>query len=468
MPEPRAEIQRRLEGVKAFLASDAPPRLSESDTKANFIEPIIAALGWSGIGVVTREYYVKNSQEFIDYVMTGPDGLLLAIEAKPLHTQLNDKHAAQLIQYCAVEGIEWAALTNGRELQFFNSFLKPDLAAKRVLNLDLLAFHSDEDFDALFSQLWQLSRERMTTPGGARAWLNQRRLDAALRAAVLDSGSPAVRQLRTALANAEIRATPQDIVQWFQRHLRPHAEAPPQPRGSPANRGTRATGTSPDVTPTGGAGDGSGRQSLLDVLRRSVDQRVPTTVWRERKSYIAAEAHGETFLAVRVQSNRLVVGLALPADADDQGLQKNASQFNWPRITRVAFVNSEADVSPALLDQIVAAQEHAGLRPRPKTYHGVTLRDLLNAGYLKPDSELILVGPSGRDMARARLRTSGEIEWEGHTYRSLSDKAFANLLSRQSLNGWLHWRTGPQEGSELLAEIRARLQRASGEIGPES
>ena len=76
--------------------------------------------------------------------MAGPSGPLLAIEAKPLQTDLTDKHAAQLIQYCAVEGIEWAALTNGRELQFFNTFLKPDLAAKRVLRLDLLAFNSDD------------------------------------------------------------------------------------------------------------------------------------------------------------------------------------------------------------------------------------------------------------------------------------------------------------------------------------
>ena len=72
MDDAKDEIQRRLAGVKTFLAREAPPRLSESDTKANFIEPIIAALGWEGIGVVTREYYVRNSQEFIDYVMTGP------------------------------------------------------------------------------------------------------------------------------------------------------------------------------------------------------------------------------------------------------------------------------------------------------------------------------------------------------------------------------------------------------------
>jgi len=237
MEPARESIRQTLSRVKTFLAQEGPPRLSEADTKARFIEPVIAALGWEGIGVVTREYYVKNSQEFIDYVMAGPKGRLLAIEAKPLQTDLTDKHAAQLIQYCAVEGIEWAALTNGRELQFFNTFLKPDLAAKRVLRLDLLAFNSDEEFAALFAQVWQLSRESMTTPTGVRTWLHQRRMDAAIRENVLNASSPAVRHLRKALAEAEIAATPQDLVQWFRAHLAtaiptlPRADvAAPQPR----------------------------------------------------------------------------------------------------------------------------------------------------------------------------------------------------------------------------------------------
>lgn len=219
MDDAKSAIRATLSQVKTFLAQEGVPRLSEADTKANFIEPIVAALGWSGIGVVTREYYVKNSQEFIDYVMGGPAGRLLAIEAKPLQSDLTDKYAAQLIQYCAVEGIEWAALTNGRELQFFNTFLKPDLAAKRILSLDLLAFNDDEEFDGLFTQIWQLSRERMSTPTAVRSWLNQRRLDAALRAILVNPGSSTLRQLRKTLADAEVSASTQDLAQWFGRHL---------------------------------------------------------------------------------------------------------------------------------------------------------------------------------------------------------------------------------------------------------
>jgi hypothetical protein len=190
--------------------------------------------------VVTREYYVKNSQEFIDYVMHGASGPLLAIEAKPLQAVLSDKHAAQLIQYCAVEGVEWAALTNGRELQFFNAYLKGDLSAKRVLRLDLLAFNSEAEFDALFELLWQLSRASMTTPEGVHLWLNRRRMDATIRAVLSDAHSATIKALRKALADAEIRATPQDITQWFASRLDVElsqlpAPVTPQPQHPPTS-----------------------------------------------------------------------------------------------------------------------------------------------------------------------------------------------------------------------------------------
>ena len=198
------------------------------------IVPIIAALGWQGIGVVTREYYVKSSQEFIDYVLFGSAGAwtsptpMLAIEAKPLGARLTDKNAAQVVQYCAVEGIEWAALTNGRYLEFFNTFLKPDLRAKRVLNLDLLDFSTDSEFDELVEQLKRLSRESITT-ANARTWLEQLRLDQSLREIMLDPNAAPIKTLRKTLADRDISATPQAITQWFRTQLTGAAPTPDPP-----------------------------------------------------------------------------------------------------------------------------------------------------------------------------------------------------------------------------------------------
>lgn len=468
MDRSRDTIRATLGQVKGFLAQEAPPKITEADTKANFIEPIVSALGWTGIGVVTREYYVKNSQEFIDYVMRGPSGPLLAIESKTLQTDLTDKAAAQLIQYCAVEGIEWAALTNGRELQFFNSFLKPDLSAKRILSLDLLAFNNDEEFDALFQQLWQLSQESMTTPTGVRNWLNQRRMDATLRSVLMDSSSPVTRQLRKALIDADIRATPQDVAQWFRSHL-----------GSPItvipSAGSRASGGSgtiqprhTKVTPEGSVegkdldlqscevfrGEHRNLVPLLGALRAAVDSRIENVEWRAVKYYVAAEQDGKTFLGVKRRSGAFAIGLSLPAELMAPNLQDNDGVFKWSRITKLARIATEDDIDEPFLLLVEQATKHAEGVLTGKVHHGVTILDLLKAGLMTAGEPLYL-SSGGKDVAIATLTATGAIEWKGTIYPSPSDRTFAALLGRQSLNGWTAWYVDRSLGRESIAAIRA-------------
>lgn len=211
-------VRKALDEAKAYLAQPDSPRLSEADTKIHFIEPIIMALGWQGIGVVTREYFVKSSREYIDFLISSGGRPMLAIEAKSLQSPLVEKHAAQLVQYCAVEGIEWAALTNGCELQLFNTFLKPNLHAKRVLNVDLLAYSTDEEFDSLFQQLRVLSQESLTS-NESNIWLKQRRMDTVLRSALLDTKTTTVKTLVKVLMDHDINATGSEIVNWVRANL---------------------------------------------------------------------------------------------------------------------------------------------------------------------------------------------------------------------------------------------------------
>jgi hypothetical protein len=215
-------IHEVLTSLKQFLAQETPPKLSEADTKVHFIDPVITALGWVGIASVAREYYVKNSQEFIDYVMRDGGKLLLAIEAKALQVHLTEKAAAQLVQYCVVEGVEWAALANGRELWFYNTFIKGDLATKLIFRLDLLAFNSDAEYEALFEQLWLLSRASMTTQAGLRTWLEHHRMDQALRTVLFNPASPILRALQDYLTEQDIKAGVADIVQWFRSLVAPN------------------------------------------------------------------------------------------------------------------------------------------------------------------------------------------------------------------------------------------------------
>jgi hypothetical protein len=467
MEQVKETIRKTLADAKVYLSQDAPRKISEADTKANFIEPIVAALGWEGIGVVTREYYVKDSQEFIDYVMSGASGPLLAIEAKSLLVSLTDKNAAQLIQYCAVEGIEWAALTNGRELQFFNTFLKPDLAAKRILQLDLLAFNTDAEYDALFENLWQLSRESMTTSTGVRTWLHHRRLDKALREILATPTSSTVRHLRKVLLVSDVIATPQEISQWFRSHLGTASTFVPLPERSPVvqphlpkDAKMPASNSYPH---TGEQKDGVGQPDhIFDVLRNEIDGQRADTAWRKTKHYWAASSDGETFLAIKNRAGGLLMGLSLSQPQESTRLRPNQGEFNWSRISHLVEIYNASEVDDELLFLIDAARAHAAISTRSHSHYGVKLKDLVSAGMIAPGASLILTA-GRRDIAEATLSDSGEIIWDGKAFASPSDKVFAALLgpNRISLNGWTHWVVADGIKRRPLRDLRSDYLRIS-------
>ncbi len=98
-------------------------------------------------------------------------------------------------------------------------YLKVRISDQRILRLDMLAFHSDEKFDEIFSQIWQLSKEGITTPAGTRRWLYQRRVGEWLRHQLLTTDSPIIGHLREAMATDELQVTPLELVDWFRLHL---------------------------------------------------------------------------------------------------------------------------------------------------------------------------------------------------------------------------------------------------------
>lgn len=56
-------------------------------------------------------------------------------------------------------------------------------------------------------------------PSGVSTWLEQRRMDQALRALLLNSASPVVKTLRKYLGESDVKATPEAISQWFRAQL---------------------------------------------------------------------------------------------------------------------------------------------------------------------------------------------------------------------------------------------------------
>lgn len=123
-------------------------RLSEADTRAYLIDPLLHILGYSGVRNLRREVTVPATKEALDYQLLV-DGLPQAIvEAKALRHNLTEQHAAQCVQYASVLGVRWCLITNGLTWAVYDSHAKTPLAGKQVARVRL-----DGD-DSLVSEAW--------------------------------------------------------------------------------------------------------------------------------------------------------------------------------------------------------------------------------------------------------------------------------------------------------------------------
>lgn len=228
--EAAADVRKVLERVKDHLAAGGP-KLGEADTRAWFIDPLLRALGYKDIADLQHEYYIKDTKDFLDYVLLVEGKPRIAVEAKALGRNLTDGDAGQVIQYCSILGIEWAVVTNVREWRLYHQFAEADLAGKLLFKLDLVGWSSKDEFDALFDQLWLVSKDAFVGSDGPRAWLRAQRLDAALRDALTNATSPEIKYLRKRLLDQKVDVAAEDVASWFKGRL---LDAPPIPAAGSA------------------------------------------------------------------------------------------------------------------------------------------------------------------------------------------------------------------------------------------
>ena len=112
---------------------DRSDSLNEQDTKAAFIEPVLAALGWDvrDLDDVSQQYRYKPQDNPVDYALFMMRTPCLFVEAKALRKNLADhKWITQTLAYANAAGVEWCVLTNGEEYHLYNSHAKVDAEGK--------------------------------------------------------------------------------------------------------------------------------------------------------------------------------------------------------------------------------------------------------------------------------------------------------------------------------------------------
>lgn len=124
--------------------------LSEADTRAYLIDPVLHALGYIGVGDIRREVTVPATKEFLDYELYADGKAQAIVEAKALRHQITDQAAAQCVQYAAVLGVRWCIITNGVTWSVYNAHATGPLTEKRVASIRL-----DGD-EASLSDAWDV------------------------------------------------------------------------------------------------------------------------------------------------------------------------------------------------------------------------------------------------------------------------------------------------------------------------
>lgn len=116
-------------------------RISETDTRNAFINPIFRALGWNfgNFAEVRSEFRHKNYNDAVDYAFfsekKGHRPVLL-LEAKTLGTDLNTARIAkQLGMYMGEMGVQWGVISDGNRFVMYNASAGKSFEDKKFLTL---------------------------------------------------------------------------------------------------------------------------------------------------------------------------------------------------------------------------------------------------------------------------------------------------------------------------------------------
>lgn len=109
--------------------------LDESATRILVNHLLTSVLGYEELVDVKTEYEIRGS--YADYVVQLKRNKCFVVEVKAISINLNDHHIRQTVNYAANEGIDWAVLTNGRQIELYKVIFKKPINMVRLFSFDL-------------------------------------------------------------------------------------------------------------------------------------------------------------------------------------------------------------------------------------------------------------------------------------------------------------------------------------------
>lgn len=158
----RNELIRHIDRIKRLINESYP----EAQVKLSFIAPILQCLGWDIYDPeeVTLEYNL-GGHESVDYALVRNGTPVFFVEAKGTGENLRS-HTEQLLKYAWRKAVPMAALTNGKEWQFYLCWEKRDWPDRVFYAPNLRAEDTEDVCDNL---ILYLSKENVISAEALRA-----------------------------------------------------------------------------------------------------------------------------------------------------------------------------------------------------------------------------------------------------------------------------------------------------------
>ncbi len=139
-------IEQPLRLLSDRVREHSASMVTEEAVKTAVVLPFFQALGYDVFNPaeVIPEFTadaVGKKGEKVDYAIKVDDQIRILVECKPITTQLDKVHLAQLFRYFTVTSAKFAILTNGRIFHFHSDLEEPNkLDTRPFLTFDLAEF----------------------------------------------------------------------------------------------------------------------------------------------------------------------------------------------------------------------------------------------------------------------------------------------------------------------------------------
>ena len=134
-------------------------RLSEQDTKTNYIEPVLTCLGWDPVDNLARGEANSDSDNKPDYVLHANNVNYLVVEAKALQHRLDLKDAERAQENALHANANWCLVTKGYFYKVYNR--NWDIEPKERLFFKTSLTEDIENFSRFLYKIDLISKQSM-------------------------------------------------------------------------------------------------------------------------------------------------------------------------------------------------------------------------------------------------------------------------------------------------------------------